>query len=101
MPLLTNELWRGKLSESIDRAISRHGYRLAAFVYMPEHVHLLVCPCQDAAGIAQLLRAIKRPYSYRIKQLLLAANSPLLKKCCHPSTTCTTIRFDGAFVPRR
>jgi len=80
MPLLTNDLWRGKLSESIDRAITKHGYRLAAFVYMPEHVHLLVYPWEDAAGIAQPLRAIKRPYSYRIKQLLIAANSPLLTK---------------------
>ncbi len=80
MPLLTNDLWRAKLSESIDRAMAGQGYRLAAFVYMPEHVHLLVYPWQEAKGIAALLRAIKRPYSYRIKQLLIAEKSHLLKK---------------------
>ena len=80
MPLLTNDVWRGKLSESIDRAMIGQGYRLAAFVYMPEHVHLVVYPLPEANGIDRFLRAIKRPYSYRIKQLLIAAKSRLLDK---------------------
>src|SRR4051812_27850745 len=78
-PLLTNHLWRCLLSESIERAIDRHGYQLSAFVYMPEHVHLLVCPGADAAGIDELLRAIKRPFAFRIKRLLEQSNSSLLK----------------------
>ena len=80
MSLLTNDVWRGKLSESLDRAMAAQRYRLAAFVYMPEHVHLLVYPLQEATGIDRLLWAIKRPYSYRIKQLLIAAGSGLLQK---------------------
>jgi hypothetical protein len=40
MPLVTNDLWRGLLSEAIERATVRHKYQLAAFVFMPEHVHL-------------------------------------------------------------
>jgi len=80
MPLLTNDVWRGMLSESIDRAMAGQGYRLAAFVYIPEHVHLLVYPISDAKGIAALLRAIKRPYSYRIKQLLASEGSRLLEE---------------------
>ena len=78
MPLLTNNTWRGMLSQSVDRAMAGQGYRLAAFVYMPEHVHLLVYPMSDSKGIAALLRAIKRPYSYRIKQLLIGEGSRLL-----------------------
>jgi putative transposase len=46
---------------------------------MPEHVHLLVVPDADASGIDALLKAIKRPYSFRIKRLLQAVTSPLLK----------------------
>ena len=80
MPLLTSDDWRGKLSESIDRAVDRHLYRLAAFVYMPEHVHLVVYRTDGTSGIQDLLRAIKRPYSYRIKQLLIEAGNPLLEK---------------------
>jgi putative transposase len=44
MPLLTNNVWRGMLSVAIDRAMNGQGYRLVAFVYMPEHVHLIVLP---------------------------------------------------------
>jgi putative transposase len=78
-PLLTNHEWRCLLSESIDRATARHGYQLSAFVFMPEHVHLLVVPGGDASTIDQLLRAIKRPYSFRIKRLLEQQKSSLLK----------------------
>ncbi|MGA2620849.1 MAG: hypothetical protein ABSF26_24775 [Thermoguttaceae bacterium] len=34
-PLLTDDVWRGMLAESIDRAVDGHRYRLAAFVFMP------------------------------------------------------------------
>jgi putative transposase len=66
------------LSESIERATDRHDYRLSAFVYMPEHVHLLVFPGPNAAGIDDLLKAIKRPFSFRIKRLLQIEKSKLL-----------------------
>ena len=80
LPLLTNDSWRCLLSEAIERATDRHGYRLAAFVYMPEHVHLLVVPGSTATTIDRLLSAIKRPFSFRIKRLLVELKSPLLDK---------------------
>ncbi len=80
MPLLTNDQWRSMLTESIDRAMQRHHYFLVAFVYMPEHVHLLVFPQDAASRIDELLKAIKRPFSYRIKQLLTEVQSSLLGK---------------------
>ena len=80
LPLLTNDRWRGMLSEAIDRALARHHFRLAAFVYMPEHVHLLVWPINVDYHIDRLLRAIKRPYSFRIKRLLEEARSALLER---------------------
>jgi REP-associated tyrosine transposase len=66
-------------SESVNRALDRHDYRLAAFVYMPEHVHLLVLPGAAASRIDELLKAIKRPFSFRIKRLLETSGSPLLE----------------------
>jgi len=80
MPLLTNDTWREMLSRAIDRAFVRHKYCLAAFVYMPEHVHLLVWPEAGASEMEDLLKAVKRPYSYRIKQRLIANRSPLLER---------------------
>ncbi len=50
----------------------RHGYRLLAFVFMPEHVHLIVYPMPELRESPRLLQAIKRPCSYRIKQHLIA-----------------------------
>ncbi len=78
LPLLTNDLWRAMLAESLERALNRHNYRLTAFVFMPEHLHLIVYPLAEAAGVAILLSAIKRPFALRIKKLLIGTNSRLL-----------------------
>jgi putative transposase len=81
LPLLTNDDWRRKLAQSIDRAMVRWKFHLHAFVFMPEHVHLLVYPfgCDDDPPIDSLLKAIKRPYSFRIKQILIKNKSSLLQ----------------------
>jgi REP-associated tyrosine transposase len=47
---------------------------------MPEHVHLLTFPQSTASRIDELLKAIKRPFSYRIKRLLTETGSPLLRR---------------------
>jgi len=65
-------------AESIDRAMDRHGYRLLAYVFMPEHVHLIVWPEPAASGVSRLLYAIKKPFSYRVKQMMIAAADPAL-----------------------
>lgn len=78
--LLIDDAWRLKLCESVDRAMPRYDFQLVAFVLMPEHVHLLVYPTVDDPKIDSLLFAIKRPYSYRIKQLLIESNNALLNR---------------------
>ncbi len=80
MNLLTNDEWRAMLSESIGRAIKGHAWNLTAFVYMPNHVHLILFPSPSASKMEALLSAIKRPFSFRIKKLLEAAHSPLLTR---------------------
>jgi REP element-mobilizing transposase RayT len=103
MPLLTNNRWRAMLSEAITAALGRQAFRLVAFVYMPEHVHLLVYPVGPAAMVENLLRAIKRPFSFRIKQALEASRSPLLEKLTiRQRPGVTTFRFwqEGSFLAR-
>jgi len=80
LPLLCNDACRRLLAEALDRAVDRHRYRLVAYVFMPEHVHLIVYPLSGAPGVSDLLRAIKRPSSFRIKKLLQQDGSPLLAK---------------------
>jgi len=47
---------------------------------MPEHFHLVVWPREGASCVSDLLRAIKRPFALRIKQLLVQSGNPLLQQ---------------------
>ncbi len=78
MPLLAIEGVRPLLSDCVDRAMIRHRFRLLSFVFMQEHVHLLVFPQPQASKIDRLLNAIKRPLSFRVKQRLQEGQSPWL-----------------------
>jgi putative transposase len=69
-----------ELARAIDRAGDCHGWRLAAFVFMPEHVHLIIQPTAEASKIDEFLFAVKRPFSYRVKQALAANGDPLLER---------------------
>lgn len=91
------------LCQSIDRALVRYDLGLIAFVIMPNHVHLLVYPKQQECQIDRFLSAVKRPFSYRIKQLLAQAEDPLLDELMirdRPGNT--TFRFwqEGAGYDR-
>jgi putative transposase len=77
-PLLTNDLWRRHLSQSISQAVQDQDYRLVAFVYMPEHVHLLVYPTVEPVDIDRFLAAVKRPCSAEVKANLQSTGSRLL-----------------------
>ena len=76
--LLVDDQIRKLFCQSLDRAVEAQQFRLLAFVIMPEHVHLLVQPKTESGRISDLLFAIKRPASFRIKQHLIETNSPLL-----------------------
>lgn len=93
MPLLTNDLWRKWLAECVDAAIAERNFRLVAFVFMPEHVHLLAAP---PAGddtprlVSSLLAAIKRPLSARVKAHLETTGGRLVRRLTirtRPGTT--------------
>jgi putative transposase len=80
MPLLTNNAWRTELSRCINAACERTGGKLAAFVYMPEHVHLLVWGLRCKEEVSDLLSRLKRPLSVAVRADLEAKNSRLLTK---------------------
>ena len=80
MPLLTNDRWRGLLSRGMDFATDKQPLGLAAFVLMPEHVHLLVFPKGTPANIDGFLKSLKQSTSRRIKNLLVEKQSRLLAR---------------------
>ncbi len=98
LPLLTNDTWRERLARSIDEANQIHSMRLVAFVFMPEHVHLLVFPDERRPNIGRYLAQIKQPFSKSIKQVLVDCNSPLLQQLTiseRPGKTCFRFWQEG------
>jgi len=65
--LLTNDAWREKLSRPLDAAGAATRINLVAFVFMPEHVHLLTYPLDPNPNIGLYLARIKQPFSSQIK----------------------------------
>lgn len=80
MPLLTNDDWRAALSRSLTTALQDFQIQLVAFVYMPEHVHLLTLPLDEKPNLPGFLARIKQPYSSEIHRKLAATQSRLLEK---------------------
>jgi putative transposase len=79
LPLLTNDSWQFELARSIDRAGEAAQIDLLAFVFMPEHVHLLVQSQVPTAAISSYLAKIKRPFSTWVKGKL-RPESPLMER---------------------
>jgi putative transposase len=80
LPLLTNNPWRTALSRCIDEACLQVGGKLAAFVYMPEHVHLLVWGLSSKEAVSALLIRVKQPLSSQVKADLELKQSKLQSK---------------------
>src|SRR3954447_9666118 len=80
MPPLTNDPWRRLPAESLDRAVRGQSCRMVAYVFMPEHVHILVRPTVAEVRIDMPLKSIKAPSSVKIRRRLEDVGSPLLER---------------------
>jgi len=60
-------LW---LAESIQKAREQSDFDLWAYVFMPDHVHLVVRPRRSTYDISAILRAIKEPVGRRAASYL-------------------------------
>lgn len=79
-PFLKAERTRRWLAASIERARVKWDFDLWAFVFMPEHVHLIVRPRQVVYEMRQLLSAIKLPVAKRAIRFLEKKKSPWLNR---------------------
>src|SRR5581483_8339916 len=55
-------------------------FGVVAFVYMPEHIHLMINPTNDECSVERVLYGIKKPYSDRIKNVLVRSDERLLRQ---------------------
>ena len=79
-PLLTHDDWRRRLSRHIDTACQQYSFELVAFVYMPNHLHLLVYPVNSDPDMGSFLSTLKRPFSSEVKELLMKNESKLVEQ---------------------
>jgi putative transposase len=93
LPLLSRERTCRWLAEAIAAARQRLDFRLWAYVFMPEHVHLLVCPSKPGYRVSAILWRIKRPVACK-------ALTFLEQKAPHWLHHLTVPRSDG-IVERR
>lgn len=65
LPLLDSDRVRGFLAESINAAKAEPDFAVWAYVFMPEHVHLIVYPRRVEYDIAAIRKAIEEPAARR------------------------------------
>jgi putative transposase len=73
-PFLSKERTCRYLVDAISSARTKHEFDLWAYVFMPDHVHLIICPRQEQYSIAGILRSIKQPVSRRAIEYLRRNN---------------------------
>ncbi len=68
------------LAEAIDQARQRQDFALWAFVFMPDHAHLIVYPRSESHDMGRIMESIKRPVGSKAIRYLQSAASPWLTR---------------------
>jgi putative transposase len=68
------------LIDAINTARQKHDFSLWAYVFMPNHVHLIIFPRKSPYSIAAILRSIKQSVSRRAINYLFENNPAGLRK---------------------
>jgi putative transposase len=79
-PFLRSDRSCAWLAEAIAAARQKLGFSLWAYVFMPEHVHLLLRPSEANYEIAAILKAIKQPVGTKAIKFLRQSSSPWLTR---------------------
>jgi putative transposase len=64
-PFLKSERSCRWLADALDAARAAHDFDLFAYVFMPEHVHVIVCPRNREYAMAAILKSIKQSVARR------------------------------------
>jgi putative transposase len=96
-PFLTRDRTRNWLVDSIKAAKEKHSFRLIAYVFMPEHVHLLIHPT-GSYDISDILASIKAPVGRKARNFVLKEAPEFADHMTDPDGNQNTLRF---WQPRR
>jgi len=93
MALLGKDRTRLWLVDAIDEARAKHQFDLWAWVFMPEHVHMLIWPRQTAYETKKILADIKRPVGQKAIGWLKRNSPTYLKRLTVRNRNRTYHRF--------
>ncbi len=102
-PLLNSDHRMKQLARTLDEVGRQKQFDLVAFVFMPEHVHLLVNPRSSVPAFGRYLARIKQPFSRWMKERLAAEDSGLLYELTvqeRPGRTCFRFWQEGGGFDR-
>jgi putative transposase len=94
LPLLSGDRSRAWVVEVLQRVRHKLDFDLWAYIVMPEHVHLLIHPRQQAYRVENILAALKRPVSAQAKAYLESThNTAWLEKLTVQEGSESVFRF--------
>ena len=93
IPLLSKDRTRLWFVEELAKARSKHSFDLWAWVIMPEHVHLLICPRAANYKTEKILASIKKPVAHRAIQFLQESAPDFLERLTVRNRNRTYRRF--------
>jgi REP element-mobilizing transposase RayT len=73
-PFLSKDRTRAYLVDAINSARVKHDFYLLAYVFMPEHAHLLIYPRREEYDMSKILQSIKQPVAQRAIKYLRKEN---------------------------
>lgn len=79
LPLFGNDAIKDAFATRLEVSRVRLGFRLCAWVVMPEHVHLIIVPNLPEVSTSQILSAIKRPFAELVLRRWKQLRAPILK----------------------
>ena len=81
------------LADAIEQSRKELEYFLWAYVFMPEHVHLVICPRKPQYSVSDILRCIKQPVSRKAVSFLRQNRPEWLEHISKPRRRRTEYHF--------
>jgi len=97
MPLLKGADARDVVLRHIFEARAECGFRLFAWVIMPDHIHMLLHPDVERAAVPNILRRIKEPSAREILAEWRSRDAGILERITSPRGTTHFWQRGGGF----
>src|SRR3954469_2256208 len=80
LPLFSNDKIKQAFVERLALTRAALGFKLLAWVIMPEHVHLMIFPDHGVAAMPRILTSLKRPFAEAVLARWRGLNAPILDR---------------------